>query len=177
MSRNTRERRLLTEATQMKSSPPENCSAGPDDDNLTKWKGTILGPKGSPFENGIFELTIEFPNTYPFVAPVIKFKTPVYHPNINKSGSICLDILKSQWSPALSVSNVLLSICSLLTDPNPNDPLEPEVAKLYKDNKLQYEMTARAWTEKYATGLPDKPKKKIVKKKIVQESDEDIDSE
>lgn len=153
MSKSTLLRRLTHEVGEMKSNPPSNCSAGPVADDLRKWEGTIIGPKGSPFENGVFNLKIGFPSNYPFAPPDVRFDTPVYHPNINKSGAICLDILKDQWSPALSISTVLLSICSLLTDPNPNDPLEPEVARMYKDNKLQYEMTARQWTEKFASGL------------------------
>lgn len=175
MSRNTMERRLQTEAAQMKSSPPENCSAGPVGDSLIKWDATILGPTGSPFENGVFNLTIDFPNNYPFVPPNIKFITPVYHPNINKSGSICLDILKSQWSPALSVSNVLLSICSLLTDPNPNDPLEPDIARLYKENKLKYDTTAREWTDKYAMGNTKTSKKVMYESSSDSSSDEESD--
>jgi len=154
MSSQTLNKRLMHEASCMKTQPPANCSAGPEADILTKWAGTIIGPSGSPFEGGIFNLSITFPNNYPFKPPEIKFTTKVYHPNISRSsGSICLDILKDQWSPALSTSTVLLSICSLLTDPNPNDPLEPEIASVYKNKKLQYELTAREWTKKYATGM------------------------
>jgi ubiquitin-conjugating enzyme E2 D len=79
-----------------------------------------------------------------------KKQTKVYHPNVNSQGSICLDILKDQWSPALTISKVLLSISSLLTDANPDDPLVPEIAHIYKTDRQRYEETAREWTRKYA---------------------------
>jgi ubiquitin-conjugating enzyme E2 D/E len=119
-------------------------------DEITHWTATIKGPSNSPFEDGTFTLDIIFPSEYPFKPPIIKFLNKMYHPNINTSGAICLDILKDQWSPALSIFKVLLSISSLLADPNPNDPLSPDVASLYKADKEKYIKTAKEWTKLYA---------------------------
>ena len=110
-----------------------------------------MGPDDSPYAGGVFFLNIHFPPDYPFKPPKVSFTTKIYHPNINANGSICLDILKDQWSPALTISKVLLSISSLLTDPNPDDPLVPEIATIYKNDKERYNATARDWTGRYAT--------------------------
>lgn len=109
-----------------------------------------MGPKETPYEGGIFFLNIFFPSDYPFKPPKVTFTTKIYHCNVNGNGSICLDILQSQWSPALTISKVLLSICSLMSDPNPDDPLVPEVAKLYKTERDKHDNTAKEWTRKYA---------------------------
>ncbi|CAM8943213.1 unnamed protein product [Rhodiola kirilowii] len=114
------------------------------------WQATIIGPNDSPYSGGVFIATIHFPPDYPFKPPKVSFRTKVFHPNINSNGNICLDILKEQWSPALTISKVLLSICSLLTDPNPEDPLVPEIAHMCKTDKVKYESMARSWTQKYA---------------------------
>lgn len=143
-------RRIQKEYADLKKDAPESCSAGPQGDNMYLWDGMIMGPADSPFAGGIFNLEIHFPTDYPFKPPKVLFRTKIYHPNIHAAGHICLDILKDQWSPALTVSKVLLSIGSLLTDPNPNDPLCPEIAKEYVDNRVLYETKARQWTEKYA---------------------------
>ncbi|TKS89010.1 biquitin-conjugating enzyme E2 [Collichthys lucidus] len=98
---------------------PCTDSAGPKGDNIYEWRSTILGPPGSVYEGGVFFLDIAFTPDYPFKPPKVTFRTRIYHCNINSQGVICLDILKDNWSPALTISKVLLSICSLLTDCNP----------------------------------------------------------
>merc|ERR1719401_2912490 len=109
-----------------------------------------MGPPDSPYEGGVFFLDIQFPQDYPFKPPKVRFTTKIYHCNVNDQGGICLDILKGEWSPALTISKVLLSICSLLTDPNPDDPLVAEIARVYKNDKAKHDATAREWTRKDA---------------------------
>ena len=143
-------KRITREFQDLQNDPPMNCSAGPDGDDIFRWEGVIFGPSDSPYAGGVFKLKIIFPIDYPFKCPTVTFITKIYHPNINAAGIICLDILKNQWSPALTINKVLLSICSLLNDPNPNDPLVPEIANLYKTNIAEYNATATNWTRKYA---------------------------
>jgi ubiquitin-conjugating enzyme E2 D/E len=145
-------KRILKELKDLQRDPPTSCSAGPVAEDMFHWQATIIGPSDSPYAGGVFLVTIHFPPDYPFKPPKVAFRTKVFHPNINSNGSICLDILKEQWSPALTISKVLLSICSLLTDPNPDDPLVPEIAHMYKTDRAKYEATARNWTQKYAMG-------------------------
>ena len=125
--------RLNKELEELTNNPPTNCSAGMVDEDIFQWQATILGPEGSPYEGGVFYLRINFPQDYPFKPPNVSFITKIYHCNINSSGSICLDILKEQWSPALTISKVLLSICSLMDDQNPQDPLVLDAANLYNE--------------------------------------------
>ena len=144
-------KRLNKELSDLRKDPPADCSAGPVSDDMFHWQATILGPKDSPYAGGCFSLRIQFPPDYPFKPPKLQFTTRVYHPNINEHGGICLDILKDNWSPALTISKVLLSICSLLTDANPADPLVPEAAHIYKTNREKFNQIAAEWTRKYAS--------------------------
>lgn len=145
--------RITKELNSLAKDPPFNCSGGPvgNGEDLYQWEGCIIGPEGTPYEGGCFKLNINFPINYPFKPPKVNFITKIYHPNIHKNGGgICLDILNTKWSPALTISKVLLSICSLLDEPNPKDPLEPEIAEQYENNIEAFNSTAKAWTEKYA---------------------------
>jgi ubiquitin-conjugating enzyme E2 D/E len=146
------QRRIDKELASLQRDSLTNVSAGPaGDSDPFHWTATITGPEGSPYQGGIFFLNIQFPTDYPFKPPRLSFTTRIYHPNINANGAICLDILKNQWSPALTIGKVLLSISSLLTDANPDDPLMPDIAHLYKTDRVRYDSTAREWTRKYAT--------------------------
>lgn len=143
-------RRLNKELNDITHDPPSNCSAGIINEDIFHWKATIMGPEDTPYHNGVFYLEIWFPSDFPFKPPKVNFITKIYHPNIDSSGNICLDILKDAWSPALSISKVLLSICSLLAEPNPNDPLVNEIANIYRNNIELYNKNAREYTITYA---------------------------
>jgi ubiquitin-conjugating enzyme E2 D/E len=144
-------RRITKEIADLNKDAPENCSAGPRGEDIYKWDATIMGPTDTPYVGGVFNMEIHFPSDYPFKPPKVQFLTKIYHPNISSNGAICLDILKEQWSPALTVSKVLLSICSLLSDPNPKDPLVPAIAEEYNKDREAYNATARLWTQRYAS--------------------------
>ncbi|KAJ3176035.1 Ubiquitin-conjugating enzyme E2 2 [Geranomyces variabilis] len=141
-------KRIQKELAEISLDPPCNCSAGPKGDNLYEWVSTILGPAGSPYAGGVFFLDIHFPQEYPFKPPKVVYRTRIYHCNINSNGAICLDILKDNWSPALTISKVLLSICSLLTDANPHDPLVGNIAQQYIKDREEHDRTAREWTKR-----------------------------
>jgi ubiquitin-protein ligase len=109
------------------------------------WNGVINGPPDTPYENGKFEIDIKFPSSYPKQPPVIKFITPIYHPNIFR-GVICLNILKNDWTGCTSIDKVLLSLHLLLQHPNFKDPLNHEASALYMSDSIKYIETAKKMT-------------------------------
>ncbi|KAK9452248.1 ubiquitin-conjugating enzyme/RWD-like protein [Limtongia smithiae] len=122
-----------------------------NDSDLSHLKGYFTGPPGTPYAGGQYKVDIQIPDDYPFKPPVMKFDTKVYHPNISsQTGAICLDILKDKWSPVFTLRSSLLSLQSLLSTPEPNDPQDAEVAKHYLTDRKGFDNTARYWAKVYA---------------------------
>ena len=142
--------RIKKETEKIKKDPIAGITAEPDPENPRYFKVVISGPKDSPYEGGKFKLQLYLPDEYPMVPPKCLFMTKIYHPNIDFLGRICLDILKTNWSPALQIRAVLLSIQSLLNEPNTLDPLNEKVNDHWLKDKKDAEKTAREWTKKYA---------------------------
>ncbi|KAJ8438267.1 hypothetical protein Cgig2_030632 [Carnegiea gigantea] len=130
-------RRIIKETQRLLSEPAPGISASPSEENMRYFNVMILGPSQSPYEGGVFKLELFLPEEYPMAAPKVRFLTKIYHPNIDKLGRICLDILKDKWSPALQIRTVLLSIQALLSAPNPDDPLSENIAKHWKTNEAE----------------------------------------
>lgn len=117
----------------MSAGDSEGVSAFPEGDDLMHWTGTINGSKGTVYEGLEYKLSIEFPQDYPMKAPTVKFVTPCFHPNVDQHGNICLDILKEKWAASYSVKTLLISLQSLLSDPNVDSPLNVDAANLWSD--------------------------------------------
>lgn len=148
-------RRIIKETQRLLAEPVPGIKALPDESNARYFHVVIAGPQDSPFEGGTFKLELFLPEEYPMAAPKVRFMTKIYHPNVDKLGRICLDILKDKWSPALQIRTVLLSIQALLSAPNPDDPLANDVAEQWKANEAIAIETAKTWTRLYAGNKND----------------------
>jgi len=145
------------------------ATTAPDDLSISGkpgWRhliGTIKGPSGTPYENGVFDVDILIDGEYPFAPPKMKFITKIWHPNVSSAtGAICLDILKDQWTPALTIKTAMMSLQALLCSPEPNDPQDAQVAKMYLENKPEFDRTAKFWVEQYASPKSDTSKEDAV---------------
>ncbi len=136
----------------LQTDPPQGVTGAPSDDDIMLWSAVIFGPDETPWEGGTFKLELQFSEDYPNKPPTVKFLTKLFHPNVYANGAICLDILQNQWSPIYDIAAILTSIQSLLTDPNPNSPANVEAAKLYTENRREYdrkviEVVENSWKE------------------------------
>ncbi|OXU25103.1 hypothetical protein TSAR_006675 [Trichomalopsis sarcophagae] len=145
-----RRNRLRIELKGLRSDPPEGIEATPLDQMCCHWQATITGPAGSPYEGGVFYLYLQVPYSYPMRPPVVRFLTKILHPNVSRHGDVGIDSIHHNWSLALTISKVLISVQSLLTDPYCQVCMEPELGEMYMNDRARFEEVARAWTWKYA---------------------------
>ncbi|GLJ29654.1 hypothetical protein SUGI_0584750 [Cryptomeria japonica] len=150
--------RMQREIKLLHSDPPPGVCAWPANQNLLNHlEAQIEGPEGTVYAKGVFKLEIQVPERYPFEPPNVRFVTPIYHPNIDSGGRICLDILnlppKGAWRPSLNIATVLASIGLLLSEPNPDDGLMCDISAEYKHNRSTFDQKARSWTQKYAVQM------------------------
>jgi len=148
------DRKLLTriagENRKMMNGLPKGISIKQREDNICHFDAWIEGPIGSPFEGGIFHCELFLGDTYPLVPPKALMKTKIYHPNFDKIGRICLDVLKDAWTPVMNIESTILSIQSLMAEPCLNDPLDTAIAQHYINDLQGAHQRAREWTNLYA---------------------------
>lgn len=153
------EKRLMRELEKVKSTTTSGIFVEPSE-NLRVWKVRIAGPESSPYKDGIFDLEVSVPDDYPFSPPRLRFTTKIYHPNIDDSGRICMDLLKMPpmggWKPTIAIEGLLIAVKMLLENPNPNDPLMVETASLLKKDRESFNKKAEEYTLKYATSTAPK---------------------
>lgn len=145
-----RNKRLRSELKSLLVDPPDGIRAMPLDNSYSHWQASITGPPDSPYDSGLFFLHLEIPKSYPMRPPIVRFVTRIFHPNVSYHGDVGLDALRHNWSLALTIPKVLVSIQSLLTDPYCHICMEPDVAKLCTEDKEEFERVSQDWTLKYA---------------------------
>ncbi|MCJ1453984.1 Ubiquitin-conjugating enzyme E2 7 [Mycoblastus sanguinarius] len=150
-------RRLFHEYKNLTSSPPDGITAGPvNEDDIFLWEALIQGPEGTPFEGGIFPAELKFPKDYPLNPPSMRFLGEVWHPNVYPTGLVCISILHApgddphhyekaseRWSPIQSVEKILISVMSMLAEPNDESPANIEAAKMWRDRREEFERVVR----------------------------------
>ncbi|KAM7286770.1 ubiquitin-conjugating enzyme E2 T [Ixodes scapularis] len=150
-----RSARLRKELEMLNTQLPPGIVCNAANESMDQIEAVIFGTSGTPYEGGKFKISIQIPERYPFDAPRVKFQTPVYHPNIDSAGRICLDVLqmppKGRWKPSLNLKAVLLSLQALLAQPNPDDPLVPHVAEQFKLSRELFNSQAAKHTRRHAT--------------------------
>ncbi|KAF9466342.1 ubiquitin-conjugating enzyme/RWD-like protein [Collybia nuda] len=143
-------RRIQKELRDLATNPIDGVTVEPKDDNLFEWKCSIKAASDSPYKSGTFHFTVILPPTFPFKAPTVTFKTKIYHPGINDEGAICVPVLRDEWKPSVTLSSVLAIIQEKVNNPSPDDPFEPEIAALLKNDKAKFLAMAREHTKKNA---------------------------
>ncbi|KHJ96081.1 glucose-6-phosphate isomerase [Oesophagostomum dentatum] len=149
-------KRLMTEYKELTNRPPEGILAAPlDEDNFFEWECLITGPEDTCFANGVFPARISFPQDYPLSPPKMRFTCDLFHPNIYQDGRVCISILHApgddptgyessseRWSPVQSIEKILLSVVSMLAEPNDESPANVNAAKMWREDRQQFEKIA-----------------------------------
>jgi ubiquitin-conjugating enzyme E2 A len=147
--------RLQSDLRAISTDPPDGCSASPNESDLFVWTASVFGPSDSPWEGGVFSLRLTFSEQYPNRPPKVRFTGPMFHPNVYQDGTLCLDTIQDQWSPCQSVSTLLTSVQSLLTDPNCSSPANAEAARLFQSDMREYNRRVKTLAQRsieYAWG-------------------------
>lgn len=146
--------RINKELEMLQKDPGPGIAAWCINDDKMKLQAQIQGPQESPYEAGVFTLSISIPDRYPFEPPLVRFITPIYHPNIDSDGRICLDTLKMQpqgsWSPSVNINTLLLTIRVLMGNPNADDGLVPHITEEYKRDRNLWRCKAVEFTALHA---------------------------
>lgn len=148
------ESRIYKEIEDIYVNPPDNISAGPiNDDDIFHWEAVITGPEETDYKDGVFLLDIIIPRQYPYKPPYCKFKTKIWHPNIDPdNGYICITTLKEKfWNPSMTISDILYTIMLLLYKPNFGDPLNGKARDEHKENPQKYKEKVKKWVKDYSS--------------------------
>lgn len=157
MAASVAQRRLLQDYRALTNNPPDGITAGPvSEDDLYNWEALIQGPEGTPFEGGVFPAELKFPKDYPLAPPSMRFLVDVWHPNVYTNGLVCISILhppgddpnhyeqaSERWSPVQSVEKILISVMSMLAEPNDESPANVEAAKMWREKREEFENRVR----------------------------------
>jgi len=143
-------KRLQLEYKEQLKDPNYYYSIEIDPSNFLKWNVLLLGPSDTIFEGGIFKCELIFPKEYPNKPPDFRFIDNLFHPNIYNDGKVCISILhegideygyeniSERWNPSQSVNTILMSIISMLPEPNFESPANVDASKLWKENYAEY---------------------------------------
>ncbi|KAL3936381.1 MAG: hypothetical protein SGBAC_008290 [Bacillariaceae sp.] len=144
-------KRILKERAMLEKSPlPFIAIINLAGEDIFNWECTLVGPEDSPYQGGLFVLSLAFPAQYPFKAPQLRFKTKVYHPSVSReTGEICADVI-GNWGPTLNAKHCLEVVYSLLQSPEADHPVEDEIAQQLREKPKEFEKTARKYTKDFA---------------------------
>ncbi|KIJ30302.1 hypothetical protein M422DRAFT_228557 [Sphaerobolus stellatus SS14] len=143
-------KRINKELADLNKNPLAGLTIDVNEDNIYEWSGQIKAAADSPYKGGTYHFNLVFPKDFPFRAPAVTFKTKIYHPGFDEEGHICIPVLRDQWKPTVTIPAILRTIQDKLNNPSPEDPFDPEIAALLRDNKTKFLSTAKEWVKKYA---------------------------